>query len=270
MKYWTGENFRKFRAVSVFVSVVIFLLAADSAFAAGGADCVARTGRCSTGCIEGGFLGNYDCPASAPMCCGDPSAANKVIFGEGGLNPFGSSAQNTKTSIFSNPLGQNMGTIDQVLSGTSGYLNAVAGTIAIIFVLIGSAFYVVAAFGKKEMAELGKKMIVVAVGGLAVVVGAPYIWKEIKNILGGGDPAQLVQTSPAANIVMNTLKGFLYLVGLYAILGFLIGGIAYFISFGDEKRQERAKTILKFAIIGDLIAIGALVIASQIVRLLGG
>lgn len=257
------------RTVKFVVLILPLLFFCKPVLAANGADCAARGGWCDKACLSKPSIGGYDCP-SGWECCGDASAVQQKTLQEGGLNSFGNSALGTKTSAFNNPLGQNMGTIDKVLSSTSGYLNAVAGTIALIFVLIGSAFYVIAAFGKKEMAELGKKMIVVAVGGFAVIVATPAIWTEIKGILGSGNPEQLVQTSPTVTIVNRTLKGFLYLVGLYALLSFLIGGIAYLISFGDEKRMDRAKTILKFALIGSLFAIGALVIANQIKVLLGG
>ncbi|MFA5926181.1 MAG: hypothetical protein WC831_04560 [Parcubacteria group bacterium] len=164
---------------------------------------------------------------------------------------------------------QTVKTLDELLTSTSGYLNVVAGTIAVVFIIIGASFYAVAAFGKKDMTDLGRKIIIVAVGGFAVVVGAPVIYKEIMNILNG-DPSSVAESSSMAKILLRTLEGFAYLVGLYAIMGFLIGGITYFISFGDETRNERAKKILKFTLIGSLIAIGSMVIAKQIVTLLGG
>jgi hypothetical protein len=158
-------------------------------------------------------------------------------------------------------------TLETVMTSMSGYLNAVAATIAIIFIIIGASFYIVAAFGNKKMTELGKKVMMYAIGGFAVVVGAPVIYNEIMNIMQG-DPSSVASSSGMAKILLGALKGFAYLIGLYAILGFLIGGIAYFISFGDNTRNERAKKILKFTLIGSLIAIGSMVIAKQIVTLL--
>ncbi len=170
---------------------------------------------------------------------------------------------------FNDPLGQNMSNLTGIMVNAQGYLNAVAGTIAIIFIIIGSSFYIVAAFGNKNMAALGKTMMMYAIGGFAIVVGAPVIYKEIMNLLQG-NPANVAATSPMAAILLNGLKGFLILVGLYAIIGFLIGGIAYFLAWGDDTRVERAKKILKNTLIGAIIAIGAMVIAKQILQLLGG
>jgi hypothetical protein len=182
---------------------------------------------------------------------------------------LGSTAVFAASVSFNDPLGQNSSNVTGVLVNAQSYFNAIAGTIAMIFIVIGSAFYVVAAFGNKNMAALGKKMIMYAIGGFALVVGAPVIYKEIMNLLQG-NPSNVASASPMATILLNGLKGFLVLVGFYAIISFLIGGIAYFIAFGDNTRVERAKKILKFALIGSVIAIGAMVIAKQILQLLGG
>jgi hypothetical protein len=199
-------------------------------------------------------------------------AMKKIIFS---LIPmslaflFSSTAALAATANFNDPLGQNMSNVTGIMVNAQSYLNAVAATIAMIFIIIGSAMYIVAAFGNKNTAALGKTMIMYAIGGFAIVVGAPVIYKEIMNILQG-NPANVASASPMAKILLGGLKGFLVLVGLYAIISFLIGGIAYFLAWGDETRVERAKKILKYALIGSIIAIGAMVIARQILQLLGG
>src|SRR4030042_2824301 len=251
------------------IGIASFLFIASETFAANGADCLARGGRCSTSCVSGGFLGYYDCLSSNPMCCGDPAAAQQKIFESGGLNPFSSSGLNTQTSSFPNPLGENMGTVDRVIMSLQGYLNSVAAIVAMIFILIGAALYAIAGLGKTSLAELGKKIVIVATCGFAVVVGAPVIWAEIRNIIGG-NPENVASTSGAVKIVNGILPGFMVLVGLYAIIGFLIGAITMLVAAGDEKRMERGKTILKWVLLGTVIAIGAVVIAKQIIKLLGG
>lgn len=182
---------------------------------------------------------------------------------------FSSKAALAATASFNDPLGQNMSNVTGIMVNAQSYLNYVAATIAMIFILIGSAMYIVAAFGNKNTAALGKTMMMYAVGGFAIVVGAPVIYKEIMYLIGGY-PGNIVSTSPMSKILLGSLRGFLVLVGLYAIISFLIGGIAYFLAWGDEARVERAKKILKYALIGAIIAIGAMVIARQILRLLGG
>lgn len=172
------------------------------------------------------------------------------------------------TSSFSNPLGQNMGTVDQVLTSLQGYLNAVAGTIGVIFILIGAVMYMISA-GNKEMAERGKKIVLASIAGVAIVVAAPVFWQEIRNIIGG-NPSNVAGTSSMARVVMNVLGLLLSIVGSLAIISLLIGGIMWFTAAGDEKRAETAKKVVTYAIVGVVVSFGALVISQQIIQLLGG
>lgn len=192
-------------------------------------------------------------------CCGNATNAQKI----GGGSTSGSQSLNFKEKI------QTVSTIQEFLTSAQGYLNAVAGTIAIVFILIGAALYIISAFGKEDMAALGKKIVIVAVGGFTIVVAAPIIFKEIVNLVEGS-PENIVTQSGVVKILNGVVMGFLGFVGMYAIISFLFGGFAYFFAGGDEKRAERGKTIVTYAIIGVAIVVGAMIIAKQIVSLLGG
>ncbi len=85
-------------------------------------------------------------------------------------------------------------------------------------------------------------------------------------------------TNPLAGAGITDLQGFitkvigflLGLVGLLALLALIWGGFQYIIAFGDEKKVEHGKSIIKWAIAG-LIIIGlAYVIISVVRDLLGG
>lgn len=181
---------------------------------------------------------------------------------------FAFAANGEATSVFQNPLGENMGTVDQVLVSIQGYLNAVAGTIGVIFILIGAVMYMISA-GNKEMAERGKKIVLVSVAGVAIVVAAPVFWKEITTIIGG-NPSNIATTSSMARIVMNVLGLLLSIVGSLAVISLLIGGIMWFTAVGDDKRIETAKKVVTYSIVGVVVSFGALVISQQIIQLLGG
>jgi len=156
----------------------------------------------------------------------------------------------------------------QLLSNTQGYLNAVAGTIAVVFIIIGAAMYMMS-MGGKDTAERAKKTIMYAVGGLAIVVAAPVFWKEISNVLGG-NPSGIATTSSAVRIAMNVLGLLLSIAGSLAIIGLIVGGIWMFSAAGDEGRLKSGKAAVKYSLLGIVIAVGALVIAQQIVQLMGG
>ncbi len=173
------------------------------------------------------------------------------------------------SSSFNNPLGQNMGTVTQVLTSASGYLNAVAGTIGTVFILIGAVMYMISA-GNKDMAERGKKIVIVSVAGVAVVIAAPVFWKEITTVIGG-NPSNVAGTSSMLRIVMNVLRLLLSILGSLAIISLLIGGIKMFVYGRDDTRsREEGKNLVIYSVIGILIAVGGLVISQQVIQLLGG
>jgi len=123
--------------------------------------------------------------------------------------------------------------------------------------------------GGKDTAERAKKTIMYAVGGLAIVVAAPVFWKEISNVLGG-NPSGIATTSSAVRIAMNVLGLLLSIAGSLAIIGLIVGGIWMFSAAGDEGRLKSGKAAVKYSLLGIVIAVGALVIAQQIVQLMGG
>jgi hypothetical protein len=73
----------------------------------------------------------------------------------------------------------------------------------------------------------------------------------VENI---GEASGVGDTDPYTTIV-SILRILLALMAIVALAVIVIGGILYIISFGDEKRAERAKTMILYAIIG-LIIVG--------------
>jgi hypothetical protein len=165
------------------------------------------------------------------------------------------------SATFGNPLGSD--TIEAVLNNISTYLKSIAGVIAVIFIVIGGIMYMISG-GSTEMMERGKKTIIYAMAGLAIVIGASTILSEIKGILGGGSSGGL------AAIANNVLKLLLSIVGSLAIIAIVIGAIWMFTGAGDQDRYELGKKTVIYAIIGTAVAVGSLVIAQQVASLIGG
>lgn len=70
--------------------------------------------------------------------------------------------------------------------------------------------------------------------------------------------------TPIATILQNVLDFLLSIVGLVAIIALVIAGILYLTANGDTKRISVAKKAFGFAIIGIVIALGSLIVVSQI------
>jgi cytochrome bd-type quinol oxidase subunit 2 len=85
--------------------------------------------------------------------------------------------------------------------------------------------------------------------------------KQQAGTLGSGSIFALVST------VMNWLLG---LIGVLAVVAFVISGILYLTAAGDEEQIERAKSTMMFAIIGLVVALVGLVIVNAVGGITGG
>ena len=96
----------------------------------------------------------------------------------GGLNEFG--------SLFggSGPAGET--DLGDLIISIINILLAVAGLVAVLFLIIGGVRYVVAA-GNEEQLESAKKTITHAIIGLVIIILSFVIVRVISNALIGGD-----------------------------------------------------------------------------------
>ena len=158
----------------------------------------------------------------------------------------------------------NVQTVDAFLQNVSSYLKGVAGFIAVVFIVIGGIMYMVSA-GNKEMMERGKRTLLYALGGLAVVFAAPVFYNEIKNIVGGGG----VSGPTLAPIAIRTLNLLLSITGTLAIVSLVVGAIWMFTAMGDQDRLELGKKTVIYSIVGIVIVVGSLIIGKQVAAFLG-
>jgi len=135
--------------------------------------------------------------------------------------------------------------------------------LALVSITIGSVM-ILASAGSSGMVERGKAAITMALVGLAIGLAAPSLLKELANIVGWGTavPAAL-SLSEIAVRVLNFLLGTM---GIVALVMMVIGAIMYLTSAGDEDRINQGKDIFKYAIIGLILAMSAMVLVTQIAR----
>ncbi|OIP59983.1 MAG: hypothetical protein AUK19_01075 [Candidatus Moranbacteria bacterium CG2_30_45_14] len=67
-------------------------------------------------------------------------------------------------------------------------------------------------------------------------------------------------------VLMNWLLG---IIGVLAVIAFVISGIQYLTSAGDEKMAETAKRNMTYAIIGLVVALAGLIIVNAVAGLTG-
>lgn len=176
-------------------------------------------------------------------------------------NPTSSSSSPSSTS-FENPLQYN--TVQEVLGSLLSYLQGIIVLFSLIFIVIGAVLYITSA-GNDGRMKTAKAAITASMIGLAIGIAAPSFLKEISTILGwNAAPADVSGASSLSTILTNVLTFLTGIVGILALIMLVIGALMYLSAAGDEKRIDEGKKIVKFSIIGIIIAFSALVIVKQI------
>ncbi|MDI6777786.1 MAG: pilin [Patescibacteria group bacterium] len=163
-----------------------------------------------------------------------------------------------------NPITAN--SFSELFQRAMNYFRTIAGTIAVLFIVIGGVMYMVSG-ANKTVTERAKKTIVFAIVGLVIVTAAPLFLSDIQLILKGGGATG---TSALMKVALNVLRLLLSIVGILGIIGLIIGAVWMFTSAGDEDRLTMGKNAAKYAIIGIVLAAGSLVIIKQVMALITG
>jgi len=71
-------------------------------------------------------------------------------------------------------------------------------------------------------------------------------------------------------VISNFTSWILGIFGFLAIISFIVSGIMYFLSIGDDKRQEKAKNQMTWSIMGVMIGLVGLVVVYAVDALLRG
>lgn len=77
-----------------------------------------------------------------------------------------------------------------------------------------------------------------------------------------------LSATPVEQIVMNVVNWMLAVLGFIAVLGFVISGMQYLLSAGDEGTIETAKRNMKYSLIGVTVALSGRILILAINNLL--
>jgi len=106
-----------------------------------------------------------------------------------------------------------------------------------------------------------KKMIY---GAASVALVAPAaVFAQIQTPSNTNLP-----TGSVTEIISNIMRWLLMMVGILGVIGFVISGILYLTSGGNEDQIGRAKRAMIYSIVGVLVALLGLVVFAAMQRLL--
>ena len=73
-----------------------------------------------------------------------------------------------------------------------------------------------------------------------------------------------LSSAPVTGILSNLMSWLLGILGVIGIMAFVISGMQYLLSAGDEKAAETAKTNMKYSIIGIIVALSGFIVIQAV------
>lgn len=80
-----------------------------------------------------------------------------------------------------------------------------------------------------------------------------------KPYFEGGDQS-LLPDAPIYDIIAGTMDWLLAILGFIAIIGFVISGILYLTSAGNDGQTKTAKEAMKWSLVGVIVALAGYVV----------
>lgn len=120
-----------------------------------------------------------------------------------------------------------------------------------------------------------KSMKQIGYGVLAVALLAPFsALAQFGQVPSGSTYSSVASTGKLTSdsigtILVRIMNWVLGILGIGAIISFVIAGILYLTAAGDESKTEKAKGMMTYAIIAVVIALVGYVVINTVVGLLG-
>jgi cytochrome bd-type quinol oxidase subunit 2 len=149
-------------------------------------------------------------------------------------------------------------------------LQNIVGILTIVLIVIGGIVYITSG-GKEDQIKWAKSIITNSLIGFALIVGAPSLLKEIKDIISSGETPEeglIDNANSIGDILMNILNFALAAIGVLALLSFIVAGVIYLTSAGDKSKTDKAKKTVVYSAIAVAVAGSGIILINQIISLL--
>ncbi len=112
---------------------------------------------------------------------------------------------------------------------------------------------------KNKIKKVGYSVATIGLTAPVLALGAYH--EPVNTNLPGGTITDIINT---------IMQWILALIGVIAVIAFVIAGILYLTAAGDEDRMQQAKRAMIYAIIGVIVALVGLVILRAVYVMLQG
>jgi len=155
--------------------------------------------------------------------------------------------------------------IDAEILGFVSFIKALIGAVAILMVII-SGYKTIAAAGEEEkLTEQKRSVLWIAIGLVIIVVNQLFVenlYNRPVRETGGAITTGNVENIIAA--IGRLLQFILGFVGLVAFAAMIYGAASMIANYGNDEMVQKAKNIIKNAIIGIIIILSAFAIVSTL------
>lgn len=170
--------------------------------------------------------------------------------------------------------------LDTVIQSIVNGVIAVAGTVAVIFIVVGGFNYMTSASDPSKI-QKAKNTIMYACIGLAICALSFIIVNfVIVDLIAGGSTAttdgtgvetvgENVDGAPVHNLpelVQAILNGVIAVLGTVCVIVMIVGGTNFMTSAGDTQKVTKARNTLIYGAIGLVICVLSFMIVNFVVR----
>lgn len=133
-----------------------------------------------------------------------------------------------------------------------------------LFVALFVSFAPMITHADCQSATAAANAICIAAPGTEACLGAQAALAAECGGAGGGWGSFGLPAGSIYGILATTMNWLLAILGFIGIIAFVIAGIMYLISAGDDDMAERAKNAMKYAVIGIIVALMGFVIIQAV------
>lgn len=109
---------------------------------------------------------------------------------------------------------------------------------------------------------------------LAIILDAYFfpgsVWAQTSGILNIPNVGLPSSSGGIQPILANFLNWLLGIVGVLAVISFVIAGLQYILAAGDSKTIETAKRNMTYSAIGIIVALSGFIVLQAVTTALGG
>jgi len=176
------------------------------------------------------------------------AVAGDVGESSGGASDVGESTVDYgNTLTFPSPIEDE--TVDALVASIADWLTGIVAGIAVIMIMVGGFMYVTS-MGDPTKTKDAIGYIKNSVIGLAIILGANIIIDEIRYLTGSGGSG-----GGFLSFANNFIGWFLTIIIGISVLMIMYAGFLFLTGGNDEKKITQAKAIIKYTVIGIIVAI---------------